>query len=142
MKVFLFILIFIFAACSPQQRFQKIVEKNPELIKQVDTTYEYLTIYQDTGSTDTFISIQELMRVDSFTKIDVKERVKIQVKYRDSIVYFEGSCLGDSSTIKVPTYHKTFDATTKTTDWIKILAITGWGLFIATLLIVRSIAKK
>ncbi|RFC54859.1 hypothetical protein [Brumimicrobium aurantiacum] len=90
--VFLFVLAFLFS-CSPMKRLERFEKRHPylfESIKVVDTFTYFDTVYVPTIKHDT------IFRITKDTMYLTKDRLKVKLLYKDSIIYLDGECVGDT----------------------------------------------
>ena len=134
MRILVIILMALFFSCSPQKRLNRLVKRNPELVRTdtivlKDTIRDTISFTTDLVHLDTIISIKEFY--DTVTII--KDNLTIRYYY-DTIeekVYLEGQC--DTIWIEVPyekivEYKVPCDTVTAVTSpkwvlWIIITAI-------------------
>jgi len=93
LKILFSILIFLCFSCSPQQRLQRLLKKNPELI-ELDTIRVIDTVIIDNYTYDTITNIH---LHDSTTVIN-NEKVILKYFY-DTLtreIWHEVECLGDT----------------------------------------------
>jgi len=78
-------------ACSPKDRFTRLIEKHPELLT-VDTLLirDTITLYVPEVHTDTVVTLKELTDTITLTK----ERVTVKAWYvpKEKKVYIQGKC--------------------------------------------------
>ena len=127
-------------ACTPQRRFNRLIEKHPHLLT-TDTIYIHDTveILVPKIEYDTIYSEHFFTEITRDTLVIQKDRLRVEI-YHDTIkknVYIRGEC--DTITVteiverKIPVkYYE------KTPLWKKIL---GWLLFIAILYGVYRLIK-
>ena len=127
-------------ACTPQRRFNRLIEKHPHLLT-TDTIYIHDTveILVPKIEYDTIYSEHFFTEITRDTLVIQKDRLRVEI-YHDTIkknVYIKGEC--DTITVteiverKIPVkYYE------KTPLWKKIL---GWLIFIAILYGVYRLIK-
>jgi hypothetical protein len=82
-------LVFLIVACSPKDRFTRLIEKHPELL-----TVDSVTIH------DTVRVVVPEVHVDTFVKVEAlldtvyleKEQLKVKVWMKGDQVFIEGKC--------------------------------------------------
>jgi len=78
-------------ACSPKARFNRLIEKHPELLV-ADTILirDTITLYIPEVHTDTLVTLKELIDTVTLTK----ERVTVKAWYipKEKKVYIQGKC--------------------------------------------------
>ena len=100
------IIIFIFeTSCSAERRLAHLLKENPQLLK-TDTVWKRDTAITKAVQADTVFKLDTLALKDTIT-IE-KERLKVQIYYKDRKVYLKGDCLADTDYIKVPEITKKF----------------------------------
>jgi hypothetical protein len=91
MKYILPFLFLILASCSPTKRFTRLIEKYPYLIT-TDTVLikDTITLYVPEVTTDTVVTIQQLIDTVTLTK----DRVTVKTWYvpKEKLVYIQGKC--------------------------------------------------
>ena len=127
-------------ACTPQRRFNRLIEKHPHLLT-TDTIYihDTIEILVPKIEYDTIYSEHFFTEITRDTLVIQKDRLRVEI-YHDTIkknVYIRGEC--DTITVtkiverKIPVkYYE------KTPLWKKIL---GWLIFIAILYGVYRLIK-
>jgi hypothetical protein len=84
-------LLLLLTACSPAKRFNRLIEKHPELLT-VDTLLirDTITLYVPEVHTDTVVTLKELTDTITLTK----ERVMVKAWYvpKEKKVYIQGKC--------------------------------------------------
>jgi len=87
----LVIMLLLLTACSPAKRFNRLIEKHPELLVQ-DTLVirDTITLYVPEVHTDTVVTLKELTDTITLTK----ERVTVKAWYvpKEKKVYIQGKC--------------------------------------------------
>jgi len=85
------IIALIIASCSPTKRFTRLIEKYPYLIT-TDTVFikDTITLYVPEVTTDTVVTIQQLIDTVTLTK----DRVTVKTWYvpKEKLVYIQGKC--------------------------------------------------
>lgn len=85
------LIILLLASCSPVKRFNRLIEKHPELLVQ-DTLLirDTITLYVPEVHTDTVVTLKELTDTITLTK----ERVTVKAWYvpKEKKVYIQGKC--------------------------------------------------
>lgn len=85
------LIILLLASCSPVKRFNRLIEKHPELLVQ-DTLliYDTITLYVPEVRTDTVVTLKELIDTVTITK----DRVTVKTWYvpKEKKVYIQGKC--------------------------------------------------
>lgn len=85
------LIILLLASCSPVKRFNRLIEKHPELLVQ-DTLLirDTITLYIPEVHTDTVVTLKELTDTVTLTK----ERVTVKAWYvpKEKKVYIQGKC--------------------------------------------------
>jgi len=85
------LIILLLASCSPVKRFNRLIEKHPELLVQ-DTLliYDTITLYVPEVRTDTVVTLKELIDTVTLTK----DRVTVKTWYvpKEKKVYIQGKC--------------------------------------------------
>lgn len=94
MYKYLLIIIIFFAACTPQQRLNRLYKKHPELFSK-DTMVIYDTTYLAMVKTDTVF--KQSMVKD--TMVIQKDRLTMKYFYSNDTVYLSGECK-DTTIIK------------------------------------------
>ena len=85
------LIILLLASCSPTKRFTRLIEKYPYLIT-TDTVLikDTITLYVPEVTTDTVVTIQQLIDTVTLTK----DRVTVKTWYvpKEKKVYIQGKC--------------------------------------------------
>ena len=85
------LILLLLASCSPQARFNRLIEKHPELLV-ADTILirDTITLYIPEVHTDTVVTLKELIDTVTLTK----ERVTVKAWYipKEKKVYIQGKC--------------------------------------------------
>jgi hypothetical protein len=85
------LIILLLASCSPTKRFTRLIEKYPYLIT-TDTVVikDTITLYVPEVTTDTVVTIQQLIDTVTLTK----DRVTVKTWYvpKEKLVYIQGKC--------------------------------------------------
>ena len=110
--VIAFVFLLSLASCSPQKRFQRLIEKNPELIKQLDTKViirdtivKTDTIFVEGTVVETQVNIDSIvgkytevyndslvsisMALDSLKQLKTKVHIKDRLFTRTDTIYYE-----------------------------------------------------
>jgi len=110
--VIAFVFLLSLASCSPQKRFQRLIEKNPELIKQLDTKViirdtivKTDTIFIEGVVVETQVNIDSIvgkytevyndslvsisMALDSLKQLKTKVHIKDRLFTRTDTIYYE-----------------------------------------------------
>ena len=129
----LIIILIVLSSCTPQKRLNRLVKKNPELIR-VDTLRIIDTVIIDSYHFDTTTKFIEHKTVEVINN----ERVKLQYRY-DTItkeIWHEVECKGDTI---IRTHEVTHPTIVNTIDyfsgWYK------WGVLLLLLVIVIGAVK-
>ena len=92
-KIFVMILLFSLFGCTPQKRLQRLLKHHPELL-QKDTVTVKDTFVINRTQFDTIVNAH-------FDTINIeKERVKIQLIKKDSLIYINAVTPGDTIVIE------------------------------------------
>jgi hypothetical protein len=88
---YVIILLIVLSSCSPTKRFTRLIEKYPYLIT-TDTVVikDTITLYVPEVTTDTVVTIQQLIDTVTLTK----DRVTVKTWYvpKEKLVYIQGKC--------------------------------------------------
>ncbi len=139
----LFVLLMVLAACSPQRRFTKLIEKHPYLLTN-DTIVmrDTIRIYVPGVKVDTVVSYQQLFDTVYLEKDQLKVKVYVD---RYNKVYIAGECdtvyVDKIIVKKVPVkyYEKKKGFWAEAGQYIKI---TFWLIFIVVIVYILSKMAK
>lgn len=133
MLKYVLILAVIFASCSPQKRLNRIIERNPEVLKW-DTLQYNDTILIPSVKIDTFIRFDTGMTVYDTIVIRKDNLIIKTVRVNDSI-YIQGEVIQDTVFIetkipytKIEVIELTFWQKNKTWIIALLVAIIGIGI--------------
>ena len=119
---FLFLCLLLVIACSPERRLARLLENNPQLLK-TDTVWKHDTVITKEVKADTVFKLDTLALKDTITL--EKERLKVQLVYKDRKIYLNGECKPDTVFIKEPIISKKY--TVEKTDDKKSHSIWDYG---------------
>ena len=140
MRLFIFALLIILCSCSAQRRFERLIEKHPELLTTDSITiHDTIRVIVPEVKVDTVVDIQKLLDTVYLQQDQLKVKVWMD---RYNKVYIQGQCdtvyIDKVITRKIPVkYYE------KTPTWKKLfnkLIITSFLLLI--LYAVYRIIKK
>lgn len=137
-----FLLSFL-ASCSPQKRFQRLIEKNPELIKELDTKIiirdtivKTDTIFIKGAVVETHINIDSIvgkyteiyddsivsisMSLDSLKRLKTKVHIKERLFTRTDTIYYEKKVIIPAKMIENKSWMWAFIA-----SWVLIIGLTA-----------------
>jgi hypothetical protein len=129
----LIIILILLSSCTPQKRLNRLIVKNPELVR-VDTLRIVDTVIIDSYHFDTTTKFIEHKTVEVINN----ERVKLQYRY-DTItneIWHEVTCFGDTI---IRTHEVTHPTIVNTIDYFS--GYYKWGVLLLLLVIVVGAVK-
>lgn len=136
------ILLLLLGGCSGQQRLNRVLKKNPDLIKS-DTVVTHDTLTTVIAEADTMLLTHEYHYSDTLVLQKEKLTVKVVNNYHDSTIYIQGECAPDTLVIQGESITRTL---TVEPDWLikaRRFASYWWVvlLVVSTILVVRFFIK-
>ena len=132
--IFSILLLFTILSCSPVKRFNRLIERHPELItSDTVTLVDTIRVVIPEVKVDTVVSVKSLLD----TVYLEQEQLKVKVWMKGDRVYIQGKC--DTVYVdrvierKVPV--KYYQKVTTFSDVMKYLYKTIWILFVMLLII-------
>lgn len=132
-------ILLILGGCNPSKRLQRLLKRNPSLIK-VDTIYKQDTIYSESVSKD---STFNLFQTDTI----VLKQDKLIIKYyfnHDSTIYLKGEYKADTIYRNIPVQVNSISVVSALTWWDKcrIWIFSNWWWIALIILIIWYLIKK